>query len=90
MIDMQGIVLADNVQQAERNLQELDSVDWAEVKAELEPVEFANAFMDREGYLTLAEDVKDFPAFCRSSVKKTKVASDFGSLAAIGTIEYVR
>ena len=29
MIDMQGIVLADNVQQAERNLQELDSVDWA-------------------------------------------------------------
>ena len=28
MIDMQGIVLADNVQQAERNLQELDSVDW--------------------------------------------------------------
>ena len=62
MIDMQGIVLADNVQQAERNLQELDSVDWAEVKAELEPVEFANAFMDREGYLTLAEDVKDFLA----------------------------
>ena len=49
MIDMQGIVLADNVQQAERNLQELDSVDWAEVKAELEPAEFAKAFMDREG-----------------------------------------
>ena len=30
MIDMQGIVLADTIQQAERNLQELDSVAWAE------------------------------------------------------------
>ena len=54
MIDMQGIVLADTIQQAERNLLEIDSVDWAEVKAELEPLEFDDAFMDREGYLTLA------------------------------------
>ena len=77
MIDMQGIVLADNVQQAERNLQELDSVDWAEVKAELEPVEFANAFMDREGYLTLAEDVKAFPAFLQKQCEKDKSSQRF-------------
>ena len=51
-------MLADNIQQAEAHLLELDSVDWVEVKAELEPMELANSFMDRQGYLTLAEDVK--------------------------------
>lgn len=70
MIDMQGVVLADNIQQAERNLLELDSVDWVEVKAELEPVELADAFMDKEGYLTLAEDVKDFLAFLQKQCEK--------------------
>ena len=74
---MQGIVLADNAQQAEMNLLELDSVDWAEVKAELEPVEFADAFMDKEGYLTLAEDVKDFLAFLQKQFKKDKNSQRF-------------
>ena len=77
MIDMQGVVLADNIQQAERNLLELDSVDWAEVKAELEPVEFADAFMDKEGYLTLAEDVKDFLAFLQKQFEKDKNSQRF-------------
>lgn len=77
MIDMQGIVLANNVKQAERNLLEIDSVVWAEVKAELEPLEFANAFMDREGYLTLAEDVKDFPAFLKKQCAKDKSSQQF-------------
>ena len=77
MIDMQGIVLADNAQQAEMNLLELDSVDWAEVKAELEPVEFADAFMDKEGYLTLAEDVKDFLAFLQKQFEKDKNSQRF-------------
>ena len=77
MIDMQGIVLADTIQQAERNLLEIDSVDWVEVKAELEPVEFASAFMDREGYLTLAEAVKDFPAFLQKQCAKSKSSQRF-------------
>mgnify|MGYP003546123729 CR=1 FL=1 len=77
MIDIHGLVLADNVQQAERNLLELDSVDWVEVKAELESVEFANAFMDKEGYLTLAEDVKDFPAFLQKQCEKDKSSQRF-------------
>ena len=77
MIDMQGVVLADNIQQAEMNLLELDSVDWAEVRAELEPVEFANAFMDRDGYLTLAEDVKNFSAFLRKQCAKDKSSQRF-------------
>lgn len=77
MIDIHGIVLADNVQQAELNFLELDSVDWVEVMAELEPVEFANAFMDKEGYLTLAEDVKDFPAFLQKQCAKDKSSQRF-------------
>ena len=77
MIDMQGIVLADTIQQAERNLLEIDSVDWAEVKAEWESLEFADAFMDREGYLTLAEDVKDFPAFLQKQCEKDKSSQRF-------------
>ena len=77
MMDIHGIVLAENVQQAEMNLLELDSVDWAEVKAELEPVEFADAFMDKEGYLTLAEDVKDFLAFLQKQFEKDKNSQRF-------------
>ena len=77
MIDIHGLVLADNVKQAELNLLELDSVDWVEVMAELEPVEFANAFMDKEGYLTLAEDVKDFPAFLQKQCEKDKSSQRF-------------
>lgn len=77
MIDMQGVVLADNIQQAEMNLLELDSVDWVEVKAELEPVELADAFMDKEGYLTLAEDVKDFLAFLQKQCEKDKNSQRF-------------
>ena len=74
---MQGIVLADNIQQAEAHLLELDSVDWVEVKAELEPMELANSFMDRQGYLTLAEDVKDFEAFLLEQCERDKSSQRF-------------